>query len=35
MASRWDTTTCGGGLRWQIFQFNASNLLQWFFEHSP
>ncbi|KAF2199367.1 mannan endo-1,6-alpha-mannosidase DCW1 precursor [Delitschia confertaspora ATCC 74209] len=21
-ASRWDTTTCGGGLRWQIFQFN-------------
>ena len=22
MASRWDTTTCGGGLRWQIFQFN-------------
>lgn len=22
MASRWDTTSCGGGLRWQIFQFN-------------
>jgi mannan endo-1,6-alpha-mannosidase len=22
MASRWDTTTCGGGLRWQIFTFN-------------
>ncbi|KAE9380625.1 glycoside hydrolase family 76 protein [Stipitochalara longipes BDJ] len=22
MASRWDTTTCGGGLRWQIFQLN-------------
>ena len=22
MASRWDTTTCGGGLRWQIFEFN-------------
>jgi mannan endo-1,6-alpha-mannosidase len=22
MVSRWDTTTCGGGLRWQIFQFN-------------
>lgn len=22
MASRWDETTCGGGLRWQIFQFN-------------
>lgn len=21
-ASRWDTTTCGGGLRWQIFAFN-------------
>ncbi|CAK7201193.1 hypothetical protein SEUCBS139899_003896 [Sporothrix eucalyptigena] len=21
-ASRWDTTTCNGGLRWQIFQFN-------------
>lgn len=21
-ASRWDTQTCGGGLRWQIFQFN-------------
>jgi mannan endo-1,6-alpha-mannosidase len=21
-ASRWDTTTCGGGLRWQIFSFN-------------
>ncbi|KUJ23344.1 cell wall glycosyl hydrolase Dfg5 [Mollisia scopiformis] len=21
-ASRWDTTTCGGGLRWQIFTFN-------------
>ncbi|KAI9051762.1 hypothetical protein LZ554_004030 [Drepanopeziza brunnea f. sp. 'monogermtubi'] len=20
---RWDTTTCGGGLRWQIFPFNA------------
>ena len=20
--TRWDTTTCGGGLRWQIFQFN-------------
>ncbi|KAK9465576.1 glycosyl hydrolase family 76-domain-containing protein [Lipomyces arxii] len=22
MAQRWDTSTCGGGLRWQIFQFN-------------
>lgn len=22
MVSRWDTTTCGGGLRWQIFEFN-------------
>ncbi|RDL36582.1 Mannan endo-1,6-alpha-mannosidase [Venustampulla echinocandica] len=22
MASRWDTSTCGGGLRWQIFAFN-------------
>jgi mannan endo-1,6-alpha-mannosidase len=22
-AARWDTTTCGGGLRWQIFSFNA------------
>ncbi|TGO39629.1 hypothetical protein BHYA_0050g00140 [Botrytis hyacinthi] len=22
MASRWDTSTCGGGLRWQIFTFN-------------
>jgi hypothetical protein len=21
-ASRWDNTTCGGGLRWQIFPFN-------------
>jgi mannan endo-1,6-alpha-mannosidase len=21
-ALRWDTTTCGGGLRWQIFTFN-------------
>jgi mannan endo-1,6-alpha-mannosidase len=21
-ASRWDTTTCHGGFRWQIFQFN-------------
>lgn len=21
-ASRWDTSTCGGGLRWQIFTFN-------------
>jgi len=21
-AARWDTTTCGGGLRWQIFSFN-------------
>lgn len=21
--SRWDTTTCGGGLRWQIFTFNS------------
>ena len=21
-AMRWDTTTCGGGLRWQIFAFN-------------
>lgn len=23
MASRWDTTTCAGGLRWQIFPFNS------------
>lgn len=22
-AARWDTTTCGGGLRWQIYTFNA------------
>jgi mannan endo-1,6-alpha-mannosidase len=22
MVSRWDTSTCGGGLRWQIFPFN-------------
>ncbi|KAB8294013.1 hypothetical protein EYC80_009475 [Monilinia laxa] len=22
MVSRWDTTSCGGGLRWQIFTFN-------------
>ncbi|KAI1002115.1 Mannan endo-1,6-alpha-mannosidase [Podosphaera aphanis] len=22
-ARRWDTATCGGGLRWQIFQFNS------------
>jgi mannan endo-1,6-alpha-mannosidase len=22
MAARWDNTTCGGGLRWQIFTFN-------------
>ncbi|KAK7206021.1 glycosyl hydrolase family 76-domain-containing protein [Myxozyma melibiosi] len=22
MAERWDTAYCGGGLRWQIFQFN-------------
>jgi mannan endo-1,6-alpha-mannosidase len=22
MASRWDSSSCGGGLRWQIFQFN-------------
>ncbi|KAK9381101.1 glycoside hydrolase [Kockiozyma suomiensis] len=22
MAARWDTVYCGGGLRWQIFQFN-------------
>lgn len=21
-AARWDTTTCGGGLRWQVFTFN-------------
>lgn len=23
MAARWDTSTCNGGLRWQIFTFNA------------
>ncbi|GMM44277.1 putative mannan endo-1,6-alpha-mannosidase [Pichia kluyveri] len=23
MLSRWDTANCGGGLRWQIFQFNS------------
>lgn len=23
MIPRWDTTTCGGGLKWQIFTFNA------------
>lgn len=23
MASRWDPSTCGGGLRWQIFTFNS------------
>jgi hypothetical protein len=23
MAARWDTTTCGGGLRWQIYSFNT------------
>ena len=22
-AARWDTSTCGGGLRWQIFTFNS------------
>lgn len=22
-AQRWDTATCGGGLRWQIFEFNG------------
>ena len=22
-AERWDTTTCGGGLKWQIFSFNS------------
>lgn len=22
-ASRWDSSTCGGGLRWQVFTFNA------------
>jgi mannan endo-1,6-alpha-mannosidase len=22
-AARWDTSTCGGGLRWQIFSFNS------------
>jgi mannan endo-1,6-alpha-mannosidase len=22
-AARWDTTTCGGGLRWQVFTFNS------------
>lgn len=22
-ANRWDTSSCGGGLRWQIFPFNA------------
>lgn len=22
-ASRWDPTTCGGGLRWQIYSFNS------------
>lgn len=22
-AARWDTTSCGGGLKWQIFSFNA------------
>ena len=21
--ARWETSTCGGGLRWQIYQFNA------------
>lgn len=23
MYNRWDTSTCGGGLRWQIYSFNA------------
>ena len=23
MAARWDTSTCAGGLRWQIFTFNS------------
>jgi len=23
MVPRWDTTTCGGGLKWQIFSYNA------------
>lgn len=23
MAARWDSSTCGGGLRWQIFQWNS------------
>lgn len=22
-AARWDTTTCGGGLRWQLYQYQA------------
>ena len=24
--ARWETSTCGGGLRWQIYQFNAGYL---------
>jgi mannan endo-1,6-alpha-mannosidase len=24
--SRWDTTTCGGGLRWQVYQINGYDL---------
>ncbi|ODQ76852.1 hypothetical protein LIPSTDRAFT_102095 [Lipomyces starkeyi NRRL Y-11557] len=23
MAGRWDTSTCNGGLRWQIFESNS------------
>ena len=30
-ASRWDTATCGGGLRWQIFNFNDG----YAYKHSP
>ena len=25
IAARWDRSTCGGGLQWQIFTFNAGN----------
>lgn len=26
-APRWDTDTCGGGLKWQIFTFNSKSAL--------
>jgi hypothetical protein len=28
-APRWDASSCGGGLRWQIFTFNTGYVLSW------